>query len=69
MSRNAPPGDMASATAQAQDMLRACNTPQRYKRRTCPCALWAPLCAGCPQKNDGDSDNDNTPALWLQLEV
>ena len=28
-----PPGDMDTTVAQAQDMLRACNTPDRYKRR------------------------------------
>ena len=28
-----PPGDMDTTVAHAQDMLRACNTPDRYKRR------------------------------------
>ena len=28
-----PPGDMDTTVAQAQDMLRACNTPNRCKRR------------------------------------
>ena len=28
-----PPRDMDTTVAQAQDMLRACNTPHRYKRR------------------------------------
>ena len=50
-----PPGDMATATAQAQDMLHACNIPRRYKRHRAACALTKrdpppPLCAGCPKK-------------------
>ena len=28
-----PPGDMDTTVAEAQDMLRACDTPDRYKRR------------------------------------
>ena len=48
-----PPYAMASTAAQAQDMLRACNTPQRYKRchavrALAECDPPPPLCAGCP---------------------
>ena len=34
-----PPGDMDTTVAQAQDMLRACNTADRYKRCRPACAF------------------------------
>ena len=59
-----PPGDMDTTVAQAQDMLRACNAPDRYKRRR-PARAFArrdPARIPAPPPNaDGDSDSDEHP--------
>ena len=58
-----PPGDMDTTVAQAQDMLRACNTLDRYKRRR-PARAFArrdPARIPAPPNDDGDSDSDEPP--------
>ena len=58
-----PPGDMDTTVAQAQDMLRACNTPDRYKRRR-PARAFAqrdPARIPAPPNADGDNDSDEDP--------
>ena len=58
-----PPGDMDKTVAHAQDMLRACNTPDRYKRRR-PARAFAqrdPARIPAPPNADGDSDSDEDP--------
>ena len=58
-----PPGDMDTTVAQAQDMLRTCNTPDRYKRRR-PARAFAqrdPARIPAPPNADGDSDSDEDP--------
>ena len=52
------PGDLDATIAQAQDMLRACNTPDRYKRHR-PARAFArrdPARIPAPPNDDGDSD-------------
>ena len=58
-----PPGDMDTTVAQPQDMLRACNTPDRYKRRQ-PAHAFArrdPARLPALPNADGDSDSDEDP--------
>ena len=58
-----PPGDMDTTVAQAQDMLRACSTSDRYKRRR-PARAFArrdPARIPAPTNADGDSDSDEDP--------
>ena len=62
-----PPGDMDTTVAQAQIMLRACNTPDRYKRRR-PARAFAqrdPARIPAPPNADGDNDSDEDPPPLL----
>ena len=52
-----PPGDMDTTVAHAQDMLRARNTPDRYKR----CRPARAFARRDPPNADGDSDSDEDP--------